>query len=264
MSRLLKHEFRATARMIIPFLAVAVFSAILFSFTNRMEGFPNALTVIFIMIISASLMALGVMGIVIVISRFYRNVMTDTGYLTMTLPISSHEFIWAELIMCLCWFIIVAVVLAAAFVCSLAVGGLLSLPDSFSEMANFFNSLNEALRGHGVSAFMVAVIALEGIAAIVLCFFSSCLRVYCCMSVGQLFSNNRELFSVIAYVLIGVVTSLLFTVMMKIFVGTLSFDADTLGKAAGAIGLFDLMLLIIDAALYAPTALILGKRLNLA
>lgn len=264
MNKLIKHEFRATARMIIPFLAVAVFSAILFSFTNRMEGFPNALTVIFIMIISVSLMALGVMGVVIVISRFYRNVMTDTGYLTMTLPLNAHEFIWAELIMCLCWFIIVAVVLAAALLCSMAVGGLLSLPDSFGEIANFFRSLNEAFREHGVSAFMIALVILEGIIAAILAFFGFCLRFYCCMSVGQLFSHNRELFSVIAYVLIGVVTSVLFTVIMKIFVGTLSFDADTIVKAAGAIGLFDMTLLIIDAALYAPTALVLDKRLNLA
>ena len=107
MTRLLKHEFRATSRMILPYLAAAVFSALLFAFTNRMEWFPSGLRVLLVFIISVSLTALGVVGIVIVISRFYRNVMTDTGYLTMTLPLNSHEFIWAELLMCLCWFVIV-------------------------------------------------------------------------------------------------------------------------------------------------------------
>lgn len=267
MTRLFKHEFRATSRMILPYLAAAVFSALLFAFTNRMEWFPSGLRVLLVFIIIVSLTALGVVGIVIVISRFYRNVMTDTGYLTMTLPLNSHEFIWAELLMCLCWFVIVTLVLAATVICSLAAGGLLSLPDSFGEIANFFKSLNEALKGHGASVALISVIALEGLAAMILAFFLFCQRIYCCMAVGQLFSDHRVLFSLIAYVMIGIAVTALFGLISNLVGEALSFSSDTLkdsiGRVIEAIGLLDLILLIVNAALYVPTALILDKRLNL-
>lgn len=264
MNKLIKHEFRATARMILPFLAVIVCSALTFAVCSRMDGFPTTLSVILVMVISVAFMALGIMCLAIIIERFYLNVMKDNGYLTMTLPLSSHEFIWGELIMCLCWFLIVAAVLFATFICSMTAADMISLPESFGEIGRVISMFNEELTEHGVSGFMVAVIILEGIVGLLLGFFGFCLRIYSCMAVGQLFSKHRTLFSVIAYILIAIIVSLLFTVAAKIFVGTLSFDTETVGKAAGAIGLFDLVLLLIDAALYFPTAFLIGRRLNLA
>lgn len=261
MSRLIKHEFRATARLILPFLAVSVFSALLFSFLDKSNN--QALLVLTAVVCSVSLMALAIIGLIIIISRFYRNIMTDQGYLTMTLPLNSHEFIWAELIMCLCWFLIVAVVLFVTFIAVLGNLNMISVPESLGEIGKLFSAIRTACNEHGASILMVAVIILEGMIAVLLAFFGYCLRFYNAMALGQVFSKNRVLWSVLAYMLLGIVIGLVFAGLVYVFGNALSFNSFELGKAALALGLFDLILIIIDSLMYFPTSLLIGRKLNL-
>lgn len=93
-------------------------------------------------------------------------------------------------------------------------------------------------------------------------FFEFCLRIYACMSLGQIFSKHRILCSVIAYILIGIIVTVIFFKAADIGNGMV-FDSDSVGRVAATMGLFDLILLIIDAILYFPTSFLIGKRLNL-
>lgn len=94
-------------------------------------------------------------------------------------------------------------------------------------------------------------------------FFEFCLRIYACMSLGQIFSKHRILCSVIAYILIGIIVTVIFIKAADIFGNGMVFDADGIGRITASMGVFDIIFLIIDAILYFPTSFLIGKRLNL-
>lgn len=264
MNKLIKHEFRATARIVLPFLAVVVASSLIFAVMNRITHVSGALMALVAMICFLSFVALGFLGLIIIISRFYRNTMTDNAYLTMTLPLNAHEFIWGELIMCLLWTIIVTAVLFATFLGSLGLMSMITPPKNPVAVRNVIALIGKAFKEHGMTIFMALIIGLEGLTALVLAFFEFCLRIYACMSIGQLFSKCRGLFSVIAYILIGLIAAVVFVLLINIFGKTLMLDAKTLEHAALTFGIFDLILAVIDALLYLPTSFLIGRKLNLA
>ena len=71
----------------------------------------------------------------IICAHFYRNLMTDEGYLTFTLPVKTSEILWSKLITAMLWTIISVVVIG---LCVLMFVGL-STAASFGAMRNSFS-----------------------------------------------------------------------------------------------------------------------------
>lgn len=126
-----------------------------------------------------------------VINRFRKNVYGRQGYLTMTLPVSSHQIILSKLLVSLIWYIL------ASITALLSIGIILSIIMANSTEAAFpilgiFNSID------GASFFSYLLSALiETIAGILLIYFS--------ISVGQLFKDHRLLFAILTYIGISIV-----------------------------------------------------------
>ena len=105
LGKLMKHEFRATARIMLPVMGAMVALALLANLSIRglagnLSDIPM-LRILFVLIIiffSVAVVATIVMSLVIMVSRFYRNLLKDEGYLMFTLPVSVHELIWSKLI----------------------------------------------------------------------------------------------------------------------------------------------------------------------
>ena len=112
LGKLMKHEFRATARIMLPVMGAMAALALLANLSIRglagnLSDVPM-LKILFTLIIiffGAAVVATVVMSLVIMVSRFYRNLLKDEGYLMFTLPVSVHELIWSKLIVSLVWFL---------------------------------------------------------------------------------------------------------------------------------------------------------------
>ena len=57
---------------------------------------------------------MGVMSLVVMIQRFYKNVLGDEGYLTLTLPVNVHEILWSKLIVSFVWFLATGLIAIAS------------------------------------------------------------------------------------------------------------------------------------------------------
>ena len=57
------------------------------------------------------MIAVTVMTTVVMVLRFYRNLLRDEGYLMHTLPVSVHSLVWSKLIVSLCWFAVTFLVI---------------------------------------------------------------------------------------------------------------------------------------------------------
>lgn len=276
LGKLIKHELRGSGRTMLPFILVSLFLSVMAGLSIRgLErqqdyGWFTVVFGIVIFLFVAGLMAVCIMSIVVVINRFRRNLLGDEGYLMFTLPVSVDAHIWAKLIVSAIWF-------AATFLtCMLAMVLMLvcnvdQFAINWSEVGYVFSELGRALKNFGV--LHVVAYCLE----LLVIFFGSvcvtCLTFYCAMAVGYSFSNRKVLMSIVAFIGIDI----LFTVLQALVVmllnnipGIEQFMENLDLSRIGTAGSVHLVLLggILHAVIYAvllyiPTRLLLKKKLNL-
>ena len=205
LGKLMKHEFRATARIMLPVMGAMVALALLANLSIRglagnLSDVPM-LRILFILIIiffSVAVVATAVMALVIMVSRFYRNLLKDEGYLMFTLPVSVHELIWSKLIVSLVWFLATGLLIflvMALMALNLSHTNLQMILEQFPSWSEILRWLDEAgVRGQ-VITFLVQIVlgTLIGI-------FAVCLHFYGAMALGHMFSKDKVLLSIVFFV----------------------------------------------------------------
>ena len=209
LGKLIKHEFRATGRIMLPLLGAELLLSVLAGLSirglDRMEnmGFLGVTYVLTLVVFFLGLFALGVVAFVLMIQRFYKNLLRDEGYLAMTLPVSVDEQIWAKLLVSFVWFLAVAVLSAVTMGLMLAIGA--RMP-SLSTMFNW-EDLREVFPAIGAGN--VALFLLECLVLSFLGTCSVCLRCYSALAIGHSAADHKLLLSFVAYFAIGMALSVL-------------------------------------------------------
>ena len=273
LGKLMKHEFRATGRIMLPLLGLLVLLSILAGFSAKLldsdvdSGILNFLSVIFITGFILSLFAAMIVAFVLMIQRFYKNLMGDEGYLMMTLPASTDAHIFSKLTVSAVWFA------ATGFVCGLSVLIMAMTNVSFADLGVFirgFDGITEY-----VSVLNIIGYCIEALLVFFAGSFTVCLHFYAAIAVGHAFSNHKALLSVVFYF---VISFLLNTIQMALiwlgnatgllesFMGVLEARTPAEFSSLLHLGLLGALLytLFIAALCYLPTRILLDKKLNLA
>jgi len=205
LGKLIKHEFKATARVFLPaFIGIIVLSLLcrLFFLTGFLENFANgAIPTLIYVFFALAMVALCTGAMIVICWRFYSNLLRDEGYLTHTLPVSIDSHIWTKLLVGSFWSIIsVIVLLGCLMIAFLTSDLLLKIP---FDLRNLINKLISEL---GVFRIVQIIILL------ILYTFNGLLSVYSAMAIGQLFDKHKIWGSILAYgvmlIVFSVVTSL--------------------------------------------------------
>ena len=275
LGKLIKHEFRATARIMLPvmgaLLALAVLANLsLIGLTGGMEEI-TALRILFVLIViffGIGIVVTAVMAIVIMVSRFYRNLLKDEGYLMFTLPVNVHELIWSKLIVSLLWFLATALL-----ICLVMTITVMNLSNTNLEMIiEGLPSLTE-IRGKLIEYGILGQVNMMIFQAFLMAFLvalMTCLHFYAAMALGHMFSRNKIMLSVVFFV--GI--SFAFNVMRMAFgaVGIGIFEPELMDNASSLEGLRFISAVfwhgialsaVQSAVLYLATALGLKRGLNL-
>jgi hypothetical protein len=101
--KLVKHEFRATAR-IIPFVfLVTVFLALVHILTVRLNlGILANLSFVLVIIMCFAQVAVTV---ILIVWRYYKSLYSNEGYLTHTLPVTPSKHLWSKLLVGASWYL---------------------------------------------------------------------------------------------------------------------------------------------------------------
>lgn len=267
LGKLIKYDMKSLNRfLVVIHAALLLFSVIGRIFlTNRIDFRSEELnqtllalsfTLFFMLFMTASF------GTYIVIAiRFYKNLFSDEGYLSNTLPVTRGMHLLSKTITGWIWGIIDILCICLAIY--------VLIPTSVSEM--FMANQSEFLSTFGfpgLSNFKFFIIYM--IAASCVGVISSIIMIYASVAIGQLFSNHHILGAVVSYFAISTVISLLSTVVLAI-TGIL---ADSMMSATqDAFNFYVYMnelmniTLVLSAvasiALYVATYLVMKKRLNL-
>ena len=107
--KLMKHEFRATGRVMGPLFGLLLIAAIAARFSvgvllESSARFLNLLGGLFTTAFVIAIVGVCVMSLVLMINRFRTNLLGDEGYIMFTLPASVHQQIWSKLIVSTVWF----------------------------------------------------------------------------------------------------------------------------------------------------------------
>ena len=198
LSKLIKHEFRATGRIMWPvFLGMLALTALMRISLPLLNGgvtpwFLQMLCVLLVIGFMVGLGALGLAPLVLSAVRWRDHVLKDEGYLTLTLPVSVHELLASKLIVSAVWY-------AAAFlvgVLSLLIAAsdwasLRYVPENFVDFFTAFSQMDASLRGHAL------LILLELLGNFVMTISAASLVVYAAFSIGYSFNKHKSLWTTV-------------------------------------------------------------------
>ena len=269
--KLIKHEFRATARVMLLVYAALAASAVLANLSLRFmqvdSVFLRIVFGLFISVFVIGVIAAVVVTAVVMIMRFYQSLLKNQGYLMHTLPVSTHAHIWSKLIVSLVWFAATFLLVGLLVVTTMLIQSGTDFGAIFADLPRW-GEIMDALRSEGVSMGGLVLFGVEELGIGILAFLVLCLHFYAAMSLGHMFSKNQILLSIVFYIGINFVFSLTGTGVGIALLGAepdmIESFADVLAYAQGTAGRMLLMELGQLALLYAATYFPLKKGLNLA
>ena len=267
LTKLLKHEFRATARIMGPLYLVLLAVALGFNFSARLmdsgNSVLNILPALVVMAYVVAITAVFIVAFILMLQRFYKNLLGDEGYIMFTLPASVHQHVWSKLIVSSVWFIITGVVVMLSFV-------MMALDVSFLEgMVQVLQQLFQDITAY--YAINGTVLLLE---LLVLAFAGSiafCLQFYAALAIGHSFSNHKFAWSVAFFFILQFASQLvgsllllsLNTSLINSLLGSLDFRVSGMTAIHIGMGILIAVCVVYSAVFYVITTYFLKKHLNL-
>ena len=268
--KLMKHEFRATGRIMLPLFLILLVTAVGANFSVRGmldtgSRFLNVLGALLVMAFVIAIMGVCVMSMVVMVQRFYKNLLQDEGYVMMTLPVSVHQQVWSKLIVSAVWFALtIVMVCVAGLIMAFDISAIEEIGDLFRELFRYATAYY-ALNGTAIVAEFLVV-----------CFLGSCamcLHFYTALAIGHSFSGHKMAWSVAWYFIlqfaVQFVGGLLVVLLDESWIHHLLLgwtdSWEISGMAAIHIGMCVLIVgeLVYAAVFYFLTTYFLKKRLNL-
>ncbi|MDR1816053.1 MAG: hypothetical protein LBR00_05150 [Clostridiales Family XIII bacterium] len=210
LSKLIKYEFKATARTFFwiyaAFVVIMVLNALfnpitLASHNNSFasDDVPVALAVLsgaLIVLYFAAIVAVVVVTFVFILLRFWRSMNGDLGYLTLTLPATREQHLGAKVIVATVWNIVSGVLVVLSIFLMMANTG--GVSDIFGELRKF------AAEGVPIGGWTATVIVLVIVGSA-----TGSLMLFAAMSWGPvLLKNHRVGGSFLAYIILYAITQI--------------------------------------------------------
>ncbi len=210
LSRLLKYEIKATARTFLPLygalLILAIFNRLFIWINSDVTGM---LLIQALFSVGYGILIVGIMVItlLVIIQRYYKNLVKEEGYLMFTLPVESSKLIVSKLIVSVMWMFISTVLILLSVMIMAATG------DAFYQMAEGFREINAFMSQYFMSPglFYFELLIMSFVASV-----TSVLMIYASISIGSLF-KNKLLGAFGAYVVIYLSVQLIMSVITLIF-----------------------------------------------
>lgn len=283
LKKLLKYEFKATARYFLPLYGIVIIFALLnrlfYFLMERMDANQAAafndhtfvyegisgystpfailggtLTSIFVLL----LITLFLTAFILTIVRFYRSFVSTEGYLMFTLPVTVHQHLWSKLLVAMVWNIGAVVIFGLSML-------LLFAQDVFNIPWLEIRQALQVIFQSGQVGWLIQL-GLQGLLMFLLSSISGILYLYFCMAVGQLFNEHKLLASIGAYLLLGTLAQFLaFFAGFAIFPGLLELNwaISPEWAATWIMAAINLVALAVCVLFYFLTHYLLSKRLNL-
>lgn len=273
LSKLIRYEFKATRRIFLPaflvLLLLSIANSILIALPDRMLDHVSIPFGVLMTVYVFVMFAVCVLSFAYMISRFYKNLLGDEGYLMFTLPARPSQLIWAKCITSTIWMIVTAIVCTVSLF-------LLAIPAFLMEQFQtdisfllFWQTtkyiFSVLVHEYGANLFVVPLeLFLLGIAYVV----NFCMHIYACLSIGSLANKHRLGFAFLAYLGFGIIVEVIVMTGLSLFGLTnlpawISMNVSPSGQLHVTLLAFLVFMIVYIIINFVITNYILSKRLNL-
>ncbi len=202
LGHLMKYEFKASGRILLPLygavMILAILSGVMFKFASSALGdmqIFGLLSAVLFFVYVIFVVACSIVGVIMAVLRFKKNLFSNEGYLMHTLPVSTEKHIFSKLIVA-CTYEIAGVV--TAFISAMFIA-LLNADFSsldFAEFKSAFDMIFSQYTGATV------VYGIEMLLMIIVGLIYSNLLIYAAISIGHSTSNHKIRNSFGAYIIL--------------------------------------------------------------
>ena len=258
LGKLVKHEWNATWKLLVPVNLLSVVMTVLACITVRLDAFDSGnvgiiLSAIVIILNYTAYMFVVMIGVSIYLTyRFYTSTYGDQGYLLHTLPVDKHHIIISKVLVSTGW------ILPSSAMMYMSVYLLFNEEDNiFMRILSSVSNMATWAGNEKTNAFAVIMTLIASVVML----FASVLKVTASISLGQLSNNHKVLASFGFYFLLYTVQQ----IMNGICYGVLGYiNTITDDWYFGISWEYSLLSgLIYSVVYYLITWSIMDKRLNL-
>lgn len=209
LGKLIKNEFKATYKMFVMLFSSLVILTLLTRFCIYIP-FENTvfkiMTVILTIVYVAAMAFMSLLSLVLVIKRFYQNMLRDQGYLTHTLPVKMWQHLIAK------------VVTYAVWIMSSILAMLLSLYLFFVGKPKFTRGMNRFIKEFKdmMSYPKMSIVLVLLILLIIAQIFVNVLNFMASLSLGQIFVKHKILGSIVFYFFLNYVMGFITSLVMMV------------------------------------------------
>jgi len=261
LGKLLKYEVKATGRLFLPlYLVLILFAAVNYFMGFGSGDFTLSQFITFTLYILI-LVGMFVVSFVVMVQRFYKNLLSEEGYLMFTLPVEPWKHIICKLMVSTMWtFLSVIAAIVSVLIIALQE---VTLAEIFKGISDVWAMMYQGL-GNKLYLYIIQLAI-----GIIVGLVTSTLILYAAMAIGHLSNNHKALASIGSflglYTLGQILASLIFLLPLfknqksYSYINSMGFQELPAGFIWGAIALsavYGLVYFII-------TNHILNKRLNL-
>jgi len=260
LKKLMKYEFMAMGRVFLPLYG----ALLILSVVNMIFGVLKLSTPTVIGILISVLLIIGipVVTLILIIQRFWSNLLSSEGYLMMTLPVRTSKIILSKVFVAFIWSAASAIVVIASILI-MAVSGI-NLSDAVEQIRGLLVVVP-------LSSSQLVILFIEFLIALTLSTISSIMALYACMSFSMVANKYRWLVAIGAY--IALMTALQTIAAIFIAIGAAVGLSDGFQQFLlsftlfGTIQMSVLIYFIVEAALctlyFCITRYMLKNKLNL-
>ncbi len=258
LSKLLKWEIKSTARILLPLYLMLILFTIInralntIKIINEAAGFSLQTFFAFIAFMSymAIIVGISVMTPLLMLQRFYKNLLQDEGYLMFTLPVDTWKHTASKLVVATMWTVLSVLMAFCSFM-------IMTGTSAWGEFLLQINLLRDTM---GVSfIYLLPFVAL-------LLVTTNIMMIYTAISIGHSFSKNKLIASFGMYGAIYFINQLMILVSILLLGYTLfsGFSiAPSALQAQTLLSLFGIYLIVFTAALFTVNNRFLKNKLNL-
>lgn len=264
LGKLIKNEFRATARTFGAMYLIVFIVTVLFKLVVEIQdAFQLDNVVINILsFVTITAFVLGIIGVVIgtfifIIKRFYDNMLKNEGYLSFTLPATVGQHIASKSIVSYIW-----VLISAVFIFGIVMILFLGHTSLFVELREDIIYIIKEFNKQHLWKYVIVIGAALLIAA-----YNYIAMGYACFSVGQAWTRNRIAGALATYIVFQIITEIISLICMMIMFGG---DMEAVNNAEIGDAVFQplLIFMIVEQVILAAictiiTHVMLSKKLNL-
>lgn len=259
LGKLVKHEMKATSRILSPLFLILFVLSILDRIVLNLGIFEGALAVIPVFVTVAyviAIVAVIMVTFMIMIIRFYKNLLSDEGYLMFTLPVKSSELINSKLIVASFWTLLSVIAVLISLIIVFAKQG---FAGDVQELISLIKAELDMALGGGSALLIIELIVMT-----LLSLINNILMIYVSIAIGQLFNGRKVIGSFGAYIAISMVIQLVVTIILLLAGLTFGESFTELNAIPQLVFPISILyLLILNGIFYFVTDFIFKKKLNL-